>query len=152
MATFVGTQENFTEALQALVELEYDAIEAYQTAIDKLDNIEYKKQLEAFKKDHQRHIEELSATLMNHAEKAPTGPSSKQWLTKGKVVLATLIGDRAILSAMLDNEDDMNVAYERMVRRDDQWKDVKECVAQGLADEVRHKNWLKQALSQPKDS
>jgi bacterioferritin (cytochrome b1) len=152
MATFVGTQANFKEALQALIELEYDVLEAYQAAIDRLESIEYKKQLEAFKEDHQRHIEELSAILINHAEKAPTGPSAKQWITKGKVVLANLMGDRAILSAMLDNEDDTNVAYERMVRMDDQWKDAKEYVAQGLADEVRHKNWLKQALSQPKDS
>lgn len=42
MATLVGTQKNFADALKALIELDYDAIEAYKAAIDRLENENYK--------------------------------------------------------------------------------------------------------------
>jgi rubrerythrin len=146
MATFVGTQDNFTASLQALVEFEYDVIEAYEAAIHRLEDETYRLKLEEFKNDHGRHIEELSAILKKHNEKVPTGPSSKQWLTKGKVVVANIVGDRAILMAMSSNEDDSILAYERMVGAIEQWEDAKDPLNRGLADEMRHKAWLKQVL------
>ena len=42
MATMVGTQESFIKAIQELVELDYDAIGAYESAIKNLDKLEYK--------------------------------------------------------------------------------------------------------------
>jgi hypothetical protein len=34
MATMVGTQKSFTEAIKELVELDYDALGAYEAAIN----------------------------------------------------------------------------------------------------------------------
>ena len=150
MATFVGTQDNFTASLQALVEFEYDVIEAYEAAIHRLEDGMYRLELEAFKDDHERHIEELSAILKKRNEKVPTGPSSKQWLTKGKVALANILGDRAILIAMSSNEDDSILAYERMVERMMEvveWEDAKDPLNRGLADERRHKAWLEEVVA-----
>ena len=42
MATMVGTQKSFTEAIKELVELDYDALGAYEAAINNLENPEYK--------------------------------------------------------------------------------------------------------------
>lgn len=58
MVTFVGTQNSFVEALQCLIELDYNAVEAYQTAIDRLESKVYKSQLEELCDDHKRHIED----------------------------------------------------------------------------------------------
>ena len=88
MVTTVGLESDFMKALKNLVSLDYDAVEAYQAAIDRLEDEEYKKALEGFKQDHLKHIKELSAFLKKHNHTPPTGPSSKSLLTQGKVTLA----------------------------------------------------------------
>lgn len=143
MTTLVGKQQLFDQATVALLELEYDALEAYEVAIDKLENTQYKQKMRDFKEDHQRHVKELSQLLTAHRiSDIPTGPSGKQWLTKGKVALGSLMGDKAILLAMDTNEDDTNTAYERMVERDDIWAYAKDFLRGALADERKHKAWI----------
>jgi predicted outer membrane protein len=147
MVTTVGIQTDFTAALKDLVELDFDAIEAYEVAINKIENTTYKTQLAAFKADHERHTRELAAVLKTHGEAAPTGPSAKQWLTKGKVAMGSLIGDNAILAAMKSNEGDTNTAYERVSSHKQIWPSAIEIIERGLADEKRHKAWLESVLS-----
>lgn len=146
MTTRVGTQDEFVDALFELCELDYDAVEAYQAAINRLDDDSYKIQLSKFKTDHERHIREISAILSKHNAKVPDGPSAKHFLTQGKMVLANLFGDEAILKAMLSNEQDTNLAYERLNSRKDEWDDAKEILQRGLEDEHHHKSWIEQAL------
>lgn len=143
MVTMVGKQTEFGNALKELIELDYDAVEAYEAAINRIENTEFKTNLQKFMDDHRRHIKELSDILKKHNCDAPTGPSSgKQWLAKGKIVLANLVGDKTILSAMLSNEEDTNTAYQRMSERTDQWEDAKDALLKGLKDERKHKEWL----------
>lgn len=147
MVTKVGIQSEFSEALKDLLELDYDAIEAYEAAITRLDNQDYKENLRKFKEDHERHVKELSTLLGANGIEYPTTPSGKQWLTKGKVIIANIISDRAILMAMRDNENDTNTAYKRMCDRDDIWEDAKEILQRGKQDEHNHKEWLEKELS-----
>jgi rubrerythrin len=146
MVTFVGTQENFATAVKKLVELNLDAIEAYKAAIERLDNQEYKNKLSEFKTDHERHVRDLSSLLNIHGESAPTEPSAKHWLTEGKVALANLVGDNAILMAMRSNEIDTNTAHERVRDHTHKWKDAEELLNRAVEDEHKHKEWLNQAL------
>lgn len=147
MVTIVGMEGDFSSALTDLVELEYDAVEAYEAAINRLDNQEYRKKLISFKNDHMRHISELCELLKAHMITPPTGPSlGKQWLAKGKVILGNLVGDLAILRAMRSNEIDTNVAYERIKAREDSWPDSRDMIDRGFADEQRHKKWLEDIL------
>lgn len=147
MVTLVGTQTNFADSIRELLELDFAAVEAYETAISKLETEDYKKHLKGFKSDHERHIMELSNLLTKHGEEVPQDLSStKQWLTKGKVILANLIGDNTILRAMLSNEGDTNTAYERMNDRNDIWPEALEILKRGLDDERRHKNWLESTI------
>jgi rubrerythrin len=144
MATLVGTQTNFADALRALIELDYDAIEAYKAAIDRIESESHKNELKKFEADHQRHVQELNAILRTHGEKEVDGPSGKQWLTKGKVVIADIFGDNSILQAMHSNEEDTNSAYERMNAHKDKWPDSLEVLRRGLLDEKHHKKWLEE--------
>ncbi len=144
MATLVGTQASFADALKELIELDYDAKEAYDAAIERITNPDYKSQLQKFKTDHERHIQELNAILRAHGEESVDGPSAKQWLTKGKVVLANLIGDETIMQAMRTNEEDTNTAYERVNNHKDKWSDAVEALKQGLLDERHHKKWIEE--------
>lgn len=146
MVTLVGTQNKLAEAVQSLIELDYDAVEAYQAAINRLENKDYQSKLESFCLDHERHIKELTSVLEAHEVTPPSAPSAKQWLTKGKVVLANLLGDEAILKAMLSNEEDTNHAYEKMTARSDLWEDIKDILKRGLEDEHKHRKWLESTI------
>jgi rubrerythrin len=146
MVTMTGTQTYFQDALKDLVELDYDAVEAYDAAIDRLENEKYKEKLTEFKQDHSRHIRELSEILRKHGDAPPTSPSAKQWLTKGKVIIANLVGDTTILRAMLSNEEDTNTAYDRIDQRTDKWPDAAPIIQRGREDEHKHKSWLEKTL------
>ena len=84
MTTLVGTQNDFYDALYALCELDYDAVEAYKAAINRVENTVYKQQLTEFMHDHKRHIQEISSVLRKHQQEIPDGPDMKQYLTQGK--------------------------------------------------------------------
>ena len=147
MVTKVGLQTEFVNALQDLLELEFDAVEAYDAAINRLEDEHYKSKLREFRGEHRVHIRELSAILQKHGKSVPTGPSGKQWLTKGKVVLGSLMGDNSILSAMRSNEVDTVTAYERLNEYNDKWPDSVEILKRGLNDERKHKAWLESVIS-----
>ena len=146
MATLVGTQKQMTDLLHQLIELDYDAIEAYRAAIARLEDGGDRAQLATFMADHERHVRDLTSTLTGLGQKAPGGADLKQVLTKGKVVLAALVGDRAILRAMKSNEDDTNTAYERAFRRTDLPSHLRTLIEKNLADERRHRAWLETRL------
>lgn len=146
MTTFVGTQSEFVDAIKSLIELEYDAKEAYEVAINHLKDENYKNKLIEFKQDHERHIRELASVLSRHNEQVPQGPDAKQWLTKGKVFLANVVGDKSILLAMRSNEIDTNTAYETLKDREDKWDDIAQIIENNLADEKRHKEWLEETV------
>ena len=113
MATTIGNEDNLDTLLNNLIELDYDAIEAYEAAIERLDNAAYRQTLEQFCQDHINHTLNLGQILRSRGETPPDGPSAKRLLTKGKVVMADILGDEAILKAMLSNEGDTNTAYDR---------------------------------------
>ncbi|HEX4516260.1 MAG TPA: DUF2383 domain-containing protein [Polyangiaceae bacterium] len=97
MGTMVGNYKELSKLLNGLIELDYDAIAAYRTAIEKLDNAEDKMALRGFMADHERHIGDLRPFVERFGEKAADGTNAMVILTKGKVVIAGLLGDRAIL-------------------------------------------------------
>ncbi|WED44030.1 hypothetical protein [Legionella cardiaca] len=147
MATLVGTQAKFEDALYELCELDYDVVAAYETAINRMDNATYKIRLSEFKNDLKKHIRDISNLLKKHRAAVPEGPGSKQLLIQGKVVFANLFGDKAMLRAMLANEVDINIAYERLTCHETKWKDADSVLLRGLGNEKRHRHWL-EAMSE----
>lgn len=146
MVTFAGTQADFLEAIAEIITLDFDAIEAYQAAINRIQKEEYKKVLELFKQDHHRHIEQLSAYLTEQGQIPPAGPDLKSFLTQGKVVIASLGSDHAILQAMLSNEKDTNEAYENINNHAEKDISLDSILKEALEDEKRHSAWLQQQI------
>jgi len=146
MATMVGNQKDLAKLLNSLIELDFDAISAYRAAIEKLDSAEDKGALRGFMADHERHTVDLRAFVMRFGEKPAEGADVKVVLTKGKVVIASLLGDRAILEAMKTNEDETNRAYERATARTDLPDDLRAILNKNLADERRHREYILQRL------
>lgn len=140
MVTSVGKEDDKLEMLQDLIKLDHAAVEAYDAAIERLDNESYRQQLEAFMRDHERHIQELAPVVRQMGGDVPDSGGAKEMLTEGKVVLSGLMGDEAILKAMKTNEDDTNTAYERVAGKAP--PEARAIVERGLADERRHRSWI----------
>lgn len=146
MATFVGTQKDLGPMLNSLIELEYDAVAAYEVAIDKLQTLAYKEQLREFMGDHQRHIIDLKPHAAHLGIDVANGPDIKQLLTSGKVLAAQIAGDRGILYAVRSNEQDTNRAYERAMAHEDASPDLLGVLETAFADARRHRAWISRCL------
>ena len=142
MATTVGTESALDELLSDLIQLDHDAAAAYQAAIDRLDNVSFRSILAAFKQDHLRHVDELGEFLVRMGKTVPREGDMKSMLTKGKVMLSSLMGDKAILQAMKTNEDDTNTAYERAAGHSGVGGDLHVVLQQALGDERKHRDWM----------
>lgn len=146
MATTIGTEDKLEDLLTDLVQLDYDAADAYQAAIDRIQNTGFRSVLASFKQDHLRHIDELGLCLTRMGKVPPQEGDMKSYLTQGKVVLGGLMGDKAILQAMKTNEDDTNTAYERAVQHKGADGELRSTLQQALGDERRHRDWMVQTI------
>ncbi len=146
MATTVGTERHLEHLLEDLIRLDYDAAAAYQAAIDRLETPGFKAAMRTFKADHLRHTRELSECLRELGETPPREGDLKQILTKGKVVLGGLLGDKAILRAMRTNEDDTVTAYDRAVKHSAVTASILRVLERGQMDEHGHRQWIVAAL------
>lgn len=133
--------------LNDLIELDFDAIEAYTAAVARLKNPDYRYQLEAFCGDHERHTRNLSVLVRRMGGEPAKGPDAMRLLTKGKVVIGALVGDYAILLAMRANEEVTNKRYEVALAADGNLDaETRSTLESNLADERRHREWIAQQL------
>jgi rubrerythrin len=147
MATFPGLQAELSDLLRALIELDYDAADAYTAAVARISSQERRTALEEFRSDHLRHAYELGRELQQLGHDPPLGSDSKSVLTQGKLVLGTIAGDRGILKALRSNTKDTHRAYERALQRGDLSRAVARLLGENLADEHRHLNWIDDQLA-----
>lgn len=150
MVTTVGTEDRLDDLLRDLVQLDYDAAEAYKAAIERLENPTYKSALTEFREDHLRHTRELGECLRALGKAAPGEGDAKEFLAKGKVVIGGLLGDEAILRAMQSNEDDTVTAYDRATSFKNVPETVFDILERGQQDEHRHCDWIRSTLKAAK--
>lgn len=148
MATSVGKESELIDLLNDLIQLDFDAIEAYEAAINRLAETTSKEQLRQFMGDHERHTRELKPLVQELGGQPAQQADIKRVLTKGKVIISNMAGDSGILHAMKTNEDDTNSAYERAVARNDVPPKIHEVLQRNLADERRHRTWIETRLAQ----
>jgi uncharacterized protein (TIGR02284 family) len=146
MATLVGMQISPVSLIRNLIELDYDAIEAYEAAIERLEDPAFRAQFRAFCDDHRKHVAELNPILERLGGIRVVQGDIKRVLTKGKVLIASLIGDRSILLAMKTNEKDTNTAYERAAAHDGLDAQTIAVLYRNLGDERRHRAWIIETL------
>lgn len=146
MVTTVGHQTDPQSLITNLVQLEHDALAAYDTVLERLENPQNKTEIERFRDDHLRHLEALKGFAAKHGAEAPADSGAKSMLTTGKVKLADLAGgDGAILKAMSSNETDTVDAYQNSLDNAVLPEDMRSMVEGALSDERRHKAWMDQA-------
>lgn len=147
MVTTIGLNPDFNVVLKDLISLDYDAADAYEAAIQRLQNIEFKQQITQFREDHLRHTRELSGVAKQLGLEPPDSTDLKVLITKGKVVVADIFtGDKEILMAMKTNEEDTNTAYGRAFNHKGMVPQALNIIERGLADERRHRAWIEDTL------
>ena len=148
MATMKDTETTVVDLLNSLIELDFDAIEAYKAAVDRVEVLSDRSQLAVFLQDHQRHVVNLTVLVRQLGGEPKEHGDIKQVLTKGKVVLGGLVGDKLVLEAMKTNEDDTNKAYERALEHPGLPSQVAITLEQNLGDERRHRAWIEKRLAE----
>lgn len=142
MVTMVGNESGIERLVKDLIYVEHDAIAAYDSCIERLDDKELSAQIAAFKEDHLQHLQVLNEMARELSVEAPAEGDMKQMLTTGKIALADLMGDAAILKAMKTNEDDTVTAYARASRHEDAIPASKAFFMKAHQDEERHRAWM----------
>lgn len=139
--------EEIYEKLSSLIQLDIDAVNAYEQAIEKCDDTFVREQLEIFKIDHQRHIDELSAYLIDYDMEPPAQkPDLKGFIIEGFTALRSVTGTDGALKAMKSNEELTNKKYTEAL----QWEldlDAMDIVTRGYEDEKTHLSFIKEQLS-----
>lgn len=148
MATSIGKEDDLITMLNNLVALDFDAADAYKAAIGRMISVADQNELRRFLTDHERHIQDLSMIVRDMGGTPPTHTDMHGVLTKGRVVLAEIIGDPAVLGAMDDNEEEVHTAYQQALTRDDLSPAVTEILQRHLGDERRHREWLQQRMEE----
>ena len=147
MATLVGTQSDLNSLLASIIDLDLDAVEAFDAAIQRVNEAATRAALQAFRADHLRHIEELRPVLEATGRRAPQRSDFAHVLTAGKGVVAGLLGDAALLTALKADEEDSNIAYERACDSSIVPARVRTLLRAALGDERRHRTWIAQRLA-----
>jgi hypothetical protein len=140
------TTQEIAAELAALVQLDVDAVLAYDRAIAAIGEGAVARELAAFKLDHQRHVLELSRALLDMGVSPPEAtPDLKGSILGGVTALRARLGTEQALQAMRTNEQLTTSSYARALAKPFP-DDVLEIVRRGDADERRHLSWIERAI------
>ena len=137
--------DKIIEELSELIRYDYDAIGAYNSAIDDIKQLAAREPLKEFRGDHERHVLELSAIVRGLGGNPPEKPDFKGVLRKTMTKVAGLGGTELTLKAMKSNEQVLNKTYAHHLSLDFP-DDVKQVIRGNYGDEQRHLAWVEQAL------
>ena len=145
-----GTTPGDNAALLAdltdLLQLEYDALPAYAVAIAGLRRPDLRETLEAYRGDHERHVQDLSAQIRRLGGVPLALPHLPTGLLKLAVQMAGLPGgDRAVLLAFVSNEWQSQEKYARYAAQPYP-PELAALLQRHAADEARHYAWACGAL------
>jgi len=105
--------EEITKKLNSLIQLDIDAIHAYEQAMKNINEVFIRDQLAEFRNDHHRHFRELSAIVQGMGGTPPEySPDFKGSLIQGFTALRSVTGTEGALKAMESNEKLTNKTYE----------------------------------------
>ena len=139
-------EDQLVAQLNDLLQLDYDAVQAYRLAISLLSNPEYKAQLRDFRADHERHIDELSRLVANHGGVPVEMPHLPTGVFKLAVQAAGRAGgDRGVLLAFKANERQVRDKYRRAAESR-QPPEVAVILSRAAGDESLHYSWVLETL------
>jgi len=142
------TNQEIAAELTELVQLDLDAVLAYDRALEGVSVAHISNALAGFKLDHQRHILELSKALLDLGVTPPEAKPDMKGALLGTVTgLRARFGTEQALKAMKPNEELTTSTYARMLAKPFP-DELLEIVRRNAADEQRHLAWIERAIDQ----
>jgi hypothetical protein len=128
--------------LSGLIEVDLNAIAAYESAIERVGSGSNRRQLRAFLEDHERHVDALSEQVAFLGGVPPAEGDLKSLLSRGRVLVANFAGDAGILKAMRHNERPPLVSYRDAVLLPALPAGIRSVLNRALSDEMRHSGFI----------
>ena len=140
------TRDEILNQLEKLIQLDVDATHAYDQAIKNVDEQVIKDKLLLFQGDHRRHIDLLSAKVLELGGTPPELTSDfKGFFISGFTALRSLTGTKGALEAMETNEKLTTSKYQDAVKL--VWPaDIASIIQSNLSDEQRHLAFVREAI------
>lgn len=141
--------QKLIEKLSKLAQLDVDAINAYEIAIEKIDIQEIKKNLTQFKGDHKQHVKDLNDAIAElGGEKVKNEIDLKGALIGGMTALRSAFGNEGALKAMRSNEEVTNKTYDDALAEKGMPVHIRELVSKNRDDERKHLAYIEQRLKE----
>jgi ElaB/YqjD/DUF883 family membrane-anchored ribosome-binding protein len=135
------------DGLNDLLQLDHDAIAAYDVAIEKLEDRDHASQIAGFRRDHERHIRELNELVLRLGGTPKNEPHLTGPFKTAMQSLGGLAGDKGLLLAWRTNELQVRTKYDHYASRAMLWPpDVKRVIDGAALDEERHYAWVADVL------
>jgi uncharacterized protein (TIGR02284 family) len=139
------TNDEVIEECNELIRFGYDAIGAYEEAIDAISEPSLKEQLAAFLDDHERHVRELTALVMSLGGSPPEQTDGRGVIKATMMKVEGLIETELVVMAMHSNEEVLNKEYASRANGDFP-KDVLKVIQRNYGDKKRHLAWVDEYL------
>lgn len=132
--------------LNDLIQLDHDAIAAYTLAIESVESVTYRETLEGFRRDHERHVRELSRLVEAAGGTPVEAPHQPTGTFKLAVQAAGAAGgDRELILAFKANEGQAVEKYARHAARAHE-PEVARILRAAARDEEKHYEWAESRL------
>jgi hypothetical protein len=132
--------------LSNLRHVDIDAARAYAQAIEAIGAVAIRRRLEAFRDEHERHIEAIAAEIRGLGmEPPPREESRRGFLLTGYMAIYPSMGSEAALRALRANETLTNQRYDEALAVD--LPDaIRQRIERNRVDERRHIRFLEDAI------
>lgn len=142
------TDERLIHALNELIAFDLDAMAAYAAAIEWTDDPEERLRLADLEQGHRRQIDELTGCVSMMGGQPRVMGDMKLLLTQGRVMLATVRGERGMFEALRANEKATVKRYDAVARA---WGEraparVGKALVRGLDEARARHRWLVRRL------
>ncbi len=142
---------NVAEKLNTLIQLDIDAVGAYNQAIDEIDEPDVRDRLEGYRDDHEQHISDLSDIVVEMGEEpVERSKDFKGFLLGGFTKILSMGGTDSALKAMESNEKITNKKYAEAMDWDF-GPEIHGIIRKNLEDENEHLEYIERTLGHEVD-
>jgi rubrerythrin/ElaB/YqjD/DUF883 family membrane-anchored ribosome-binding protein len=135
------------EGLNDLLQLDHDAVGAYEIAMEKLHDRDHADMIAGYRRDHERHIRELNELITELGGTPRNQPHATGPFKLALQSLGGLAGDRGTLMAFRSNELSVRTKYDAYAAKANAWPTHIKRIIDGCAlDEERHYRWVSEVL------
>lgn len=136
------------DGLNDLLQLDHDAVGAYEIAMAKLKDRDHAAQIAGFLRDHERHIRELNELISELGGQPKNHPHLTGPFKLALQSLAGLAGDRGLLTAFRHNELQVRAKYDTYAAKANFWpNNIKRTIDRAALDEERHYRWVSDVMA-----